>query len=402
MWLKATNNRMDQRRNFSKDRLSDVFHRETTNHPAFSKKDGSTTTSSTLVVRITVTIKGLSSKSCATSRRRPAKKRVAMPGKTTQNTVNVWPPKHRSIVIDIASRAWNKVARRALSHLEASSWARQGLGVPNLQRNHILWSQDVNVPPFHGHPLHLSHIGQEEPDVDVAEGGVQKRHHPKSARPPNWQVCDKTVCGSVENENLCDIWFLICAFCSHNESIKNIQDKIIKTFKAILVLTSSGQHLQSYPLLRVLKVHQKRCRTFIASVHSVLRTTLFLCTKKRMNMIPSPRKAVTSQKVHKETLEEHMLQCPIKKKGMWDILSSLKNSNPSDHLQSRFISIPSKETWGICAFWIWSTTLTEPKTQNPQWQIAQLVRINPRTTGMSDWLHHLAQRHRVNVFLISQ
>ena len=51
-----------------------------------------------------------------------------------------------------------------------------------------------------------------------------------------------------------------------------------------------------FHLTVVLKLQQQRCRAFLASVHSVLRTTLFLCTMKRMNMIPSPKKAVTSHK----------------------------------------------------------------------------------------------------------
>lgn len=48
------------------------------------------------------------------------------------------------------------------------------------------------------------------------------------------------------------------------------------------------------PTLAVLKLHQKRFHDLLVSVHSVLRTTRLLCHMKRMKMIPSLKKAVTS------------------------------------------------------------------------------------------------------------
>ena len=80
-------------------------------------------------------------------------------------------------------------------------------------------------------------------------------------------------------------------------------------------------------LTAVLKLHQKRCRALLVSVHSSLRTTLFLCTMKRMKMIPSPKKAVTSRKgsrgeakglssrSSKKLCKEDMSQFPIQIRG---------------------------------------------------------------------------------------
>ena len=128
-----------------------------------------------------------------------------------------------------------------------------------------------------------------------------------------------------------------------------------------------------FHLTVVLKLQQQRCRAFLASVHSVLRTTLFLCTMKRMNMIPSPKKAVTSHKAAARRLQ-NLQKSKIKmtchnlrhKRGL-----NAHWSNPST-----IILIPSKSETMLQYFWFWSVTLP-PKTQSPQWQIAQCARNHP-------------------------
>ena len=128
-----------------------------------------------------------------------------------------------------------------------------------------------------------------------------------------------------------------------------------------------------FHLTVVLKLQQQRCRAFLASVHSVLRTTLFLCTMKRMNMIPSPKKAVTS---HKEARRLQNLQ-KSKIKMTCHTLLHEKDLTPTEWQQSiDSPSILSKREIMLLYFWFWSVTLP-PETQSPQWQIAQCARNHP-------------------------
>ena len=56
--------------------------------------------------------------------------------------------------------------------------------------------QPQGLTPFnHSRPLHLPHVGQEEPGVDIAGDNVQERDHPKSERPSNKSVTNPEVAG---------------------------------------------------------------------------------------------------------------------------------------------------------------------------------------------------------------
>ena len=50
-------------------------------------------------------------------------------------------------------------------------------------------------------PLHLPHVGQEEPGVDIAGDNVQERDHPEKTRPSNKSVTNPEVAAGLKPPN---------------------------------------------------------------------------------------------------------------------------------------------------------------------------------------------------------
>ena len=53
----------------------------------------------------------------------------------------------------------------------------------------------------HPRPLHLPHVGQEEPSVDIAGDNVQERDHPEKTRPFNKSVTNPEVAAGLKPSN---------------------------------------------------------------------------------------------------------------------------------------------------------------------------------------------------------
>ena len=57
------------------------------------------------------------------------------------------------------------------------------------------------TPSNRSGPLHLPHVGQEEPGVDIAGDNVQERDHPENARPSNKSVTNPEVAAGLKPSN---------------------------------------------------------------------------------------------------------------------------------------------------------------------------------------------------------